>query len=1326
MALTDLTRISTSGIATGTSLSGAILHGDAHFRGTQVGVTSALFDSSDNAFEFNDNVSIKFGTDGDGTIKHTGSNLQVQETTGNIQIVNYANDKDVDIKTDDGSGGTARYFLADGSTGETILYNYGNEKIKTTSTGAVVTGILTATGFSGPTNNTSGIATFYDLRVSNNLTVEGTTTTLDTNLIGVDRIEVGANSNSIVGVAVTQSGTADIVNLFDGATKVVTVDDTGKVGIGTDSPDTPLHILSSANNLLQIESTDRHSTMYLIDSIGSSFIQNDSGELRFGVGGGASAAGGETEVVRIDSDGKVGVGTNNPDMPLHLSCAVQNAVKWQSSDSDGPLTHYYNGSTHLGNLGNSKGVMSSTDLHFGIGSKSDLLFGTKPSGGSSTVERLRITSAGQVGIGTTNPDTPLHIYANDAQQITVERASNANSSIRFRNTVSSMFAGLTSNATGFAIDDDDDLSSGPMFFVERSTGNIGVNCTPTAAPLEVKQQSADGGVLRLRDSSATYRYLEFDVTGALTQITARSNNSHGKINIGTLSQHGRRTCLFIDNDGDVGIGTDNLVAGKFEVNTGTESNGATEYYGEDFAINIRADKGPNPNDEGNGICFTQQWYDSDAALVRAGAIVSYKVAGNGAFGGGLKFKVQQTGANPMRDIVRMRSTMVEIPHDNVPLQLGGAGELRMRHTGSEHQIYGTNTDPFVFSSSSGETLRITGGGVVQIGGVTANSADIDASNTKLTIKQSANNKEDGIYIERSGERRGHYIYVGGAFSQSDALCISTNQLGGDTDLLAIDRGGDVIIGTGNVGINETAPSEKLQIDGDILLGGQANASESNYAIKFEYNNHQFAKIVGDGRDQSGYGDIDFYTSTGSGASNLTQRMSIRADGKIGIGNFLTASPSNQLHITGTTGTNAGGLLRLDATTGDNFIILDNTHDSSEWVFGNDSTTRDQFRMYYNGGSGYGDPIIDVAAADGVVTIDGGTTTLVKIKGNSAGTAGLRLGGESGSGTDQCTGFVEVHQDENHGGGMFYNGDGSPSFASGEAADYFAIHRLSSGSRHVVQRWFHSSNDCEMFGNLTIDNGTSTLIRVRGDSNGTSGISCGGGNGQTQCTGFVEVTQDEIHGGGIFYNGDGSPSFANDESADRVTFYRMHNSAKYEVFSTPYSDSSIRFRGDLRPAVNNNIDLGSSSNRWRDVYCNQGAFNNSDEVLKQDIESLSEIEMRVAKKLSGLFKTYKWKDSVKNKGDKARIHTGMIAQQIVTAIESEGLDYANYGFIGYDEWYQNAKGETITLEDANDNKLDGYEKIGRYSVRYTELLSFIAAYNEQRFTDLESRVAALEG
>ena len=193
MALTDLTRISTSGIATGTSLSGAILHGDEHFRGTQVGVTSALFDSSDDALEFNDNVKLKFGNSGDLSIYHTGGNsivrdqgtgtLSLQSNGTEIALYNYAN---------------SQYMGKFANAAQVELYHAGNLKITTDQAGAKVTGVLTATSFSGPLigspiNNPSCISTFYDLRVSNNLTVEGTTTTLDTNLIGVDRVEVGAN-----------------------------------------------------------------------------------------------------------------------------------------------------------------------------------------------------------------------------------------------------------------------------------------------------------------------------------------------------------------------------------------------------------------------------------------------------------------------------------------------------------------------------------------------------------------------------------------------------------------------------------------------------------------------------------------------------------------------------------------------------------------------------------------------------------------------------------------------------------------------------------------------------------------------------------------------------------------------------------------------------------------------------------------------------------------------------------------------------------------------------------------------------------------------------
>jgi hypothetical protein len=263
----------------------------------------------------------------------------------------------------------------------------------------------------------------------------------------------------------------------------------------------------------------------------------------------------QAEKVRIDTNGKVGIGTDSPVGKLHI---------W-STGPDIILTDHNQAADNRNWLLTGANtqilrIQAQNDSYAGGGN----LFDFYRSG--NQLNEFRGMNGGnywftinndtkKVGIGTVNPDTPLHIYANDAQQITVERSNSLNSGIRFKNTTSSMFAGLTQNATGFAIDDDDDLSSGPMFFVERSTGNIGVNCTPTAAPLEVKQQSDDSGVLRLRDSTDQYRYLEFDVTNALTQITARSNNSHGNIDIGTLSQFGRRSCLHIDSSGLVGINT---------------------------------------------------------------------------------------------------------------------------------------------------------------------------------------------------------------------------------------------------------------------------------------------------------------------------------------------------------------------------------------------------------------------------------------------------------------------------------------------------------------------------------------------------------------------------------------------------------------------------------------------------------------------------------------------------------------------------------------------------------------------------------------------------
>ena len=80
-------------------------------------------------------------------LTHNSTTHLWHNNSGDVTIRNMDDDKDVIIQTDDGSGSVTNYFVADGSTGETILYNYGNEKIKTTGGGVNVTGVCTATSF---------------------------------------------------------------------------------------------------------------------------------------------------------------------------------------------------------------------------------------------------------------------------------------------------------------------------------------------------------------------------------------------------------------------------------------------------------------------------------------------------------------------------------------------------------------------------------------------------------------------------------------------------------------------------------------------------------------------------------------------------------------------------------------------------------------------------------------------------------------------------------------------------------------------------------------------------------------------------------------------------------------------------------------------------------------------------------------------------------------------------------------------------------------------------------------------------------------------------
>ena len=67
-------------------------------------------------------------------------------------------------------------------------------------------------------------------------------------------------------------------------------------------------------------------------------------------------------------------------------------------------------------------------------------------------------------------------------------------------------------------------------------------------------------------------------------------------------------------------------------------------------------------------------------------------------------------------------------------------------------------------------------------------------------------------------------------------------------------------------------------------------------------------------------------------------------------------------------------------------------------------------------------------------------------------------------------------------------------------------------------------------------------------------------GATQGTGYAYVGQGSDYGGGIFYNGDGTPAFATGETIDTVAFYRRSANVNEVVFSYPHNSNNVTFRG----------------------------------------------------------------------------------------------------------------------------------------------------------------------
>jgi len=184
-----------------------------------------------------------------------------------------------------------------------------------------------------------------------------------------------------------------------------------------------------------------------------------------------------------------------------------------------------------------------------------------------------------------------------------------------------------------------------------------------------------------------------------------------------------------------------------------------------------------------------------------------------------------------------------------------------------------------------------------------------------------------------------------------------------------------------------------------------------------------------------------------------------------------------------------------------------------------------------------------------------------------------------------------------------------------------------------------------------------------------------------------------------------------------------NSRLYIASNNGSSGSGLTFTSnDFRPTdedglqVDNTKDVGDPSYRFDDIYATNGTIQTSDQNEKQDIEALSDAEQRVAVACKGLLRKFRWRDAVAEKGDEARTHFGIIAQDLQAAFAAEGLDAGDYAMFISSTWWEAT--ETFTDEETGEERTrtisydtqeeapEGATERTRLGVRYSELLAFI--------------------
>jgi len=404
-----------------------------------------------------------------------------------------------------------------------------------------------------------------------------------------------------------------------------------------------------------------------------------------------------------------------------------------------------------------------------------LVFSTTPDGSASPTERMRITSAGLVGLGTSTPNSLLSVasssttaysataFNNSRVYLYGGSATGAYNSIGFTNSAQSEgLIGFVQNASGYG---DFVVQSYHGGYAEKlritSAGLVGIGTTSPSTELHVAASSGYAE-LRLAGASGSGGSVEFfNSTTQLGDIFIDASNN--------MIFRNASEAFRVDSSRRLLVGTSSA---RSNFNNNLDGATLAQVEGTTFSTaTISVTR--NSNDTGSPAF--------EIVKTRGASNGQNTVVANGDPFGFVNF-AGTDGTNPVR------GASISAWCDGTP----GANDMPGR------LVFSTTADG---GSSPTERMRITSAGLVGLG---TTSWDLNGVSTKLGV-QLAGTTGDGIAFLSTQNTANQYVAVGTQYAAGN-----TNN--GSQVRFGIDSAGDTTTMIAFATANSGTPSEKMRLD----------------------------------------------------------------------------------------------------------------------------------------------------------------------------------------------------------------------------------------------------------------------------------------------------------------------------------------------------------------------------------------------------------------------------------------------------------------------------------------------------------------------------------